>query len=44
MWSLAFKNFLSDYSKNGILCYVNEVAFGPHIRMGAACQENQSVI
>ena len=32
-------NFLSDRSNKGVFCYVNEVTFGPHWKMGAGCQE-----
>ena len=24
-----------------VICYVSEAAFGPHLRMGTGCQENQ---
>lgn len=27
-------NFLGDESHKSVACYVNEVAFGPHLRMG----------
>ena len=28
----------------GVFCYVNEVAFGNHLRMRAGCQESQPLI
>ena len=29
---------LLELSGKGIFCYVNEVTFGKHLRMGAGCQ------
>lgn len=29
------KSFVSDQSNKGMFCYVNELTFGPHLRMGA---------
>ena len=35
-----FWNFLSD-GIQVFFCYVNEVTFGPHLRMETGCQGNQ---
>lgn len=34
-------NLLSDESNKDVFCYANEVIWGPHLRMGTACQENR---
>lgn len=34
-------NFLIDEIDKYIFCYINEVTLGEHLKMGAACQENQ---
>ena len=34
-------NFLCDESYKGVFCYVIGLTLGPHLRMGASCQENQ---
>ena len=36
-------NFLGAESHRGVFCYVNEVMFGNHLRMGSGCQGNQPV-
>lgn len=35
--------FLEDENDQGISCYVNEMTFGMHLRMGAGYQGNQPV-
>ena len=42
-WNRAAKNLGSSWeeSNKGVFCYVNEVTFGPCLRMGVGCQENQ---
>ena len=37
-------NFLSDESHEGIICYVTEMTFGKHLRMGTVCWGTQSEI
>lgn len=36
--------FLSDERGKVVFCYVNEVTFGPHLRMGAGCRGANLVI
>lgn len=36
-------NFLSDESHTGVFYYINEVALGSPLRMGAGCQETQGI-
>ena len=36
-------NFLGEERDKGIFCYVNEVPFRKHLRMGAGCQGNNFV-
>ena len=42
-WNRAAKNLGSfwEESNKGVFCYVNEMTFGPYLRMGVGCQENQ---
>lgn len=35
-------NFFSVESDRDVSCYINEVTFGPHLRLGSVCQENHS--
>lgn len=34
-------NFFSVESDRDVSCYINEVTFGPHLRLGSVCQENR---
>lgn len=34
-------NFLTDEWYKGVFCYITEVNFGPDLKIGAICQENQ---
>ena len=34
-------NFLKEESYQSVFYYVNEAAFGPHLRMGVGCLDNQ---
>lgn len=42
-WNRAAKNLGSFWEERnkGVFCYVNEMTFGPYLRMGVGCQENQ---
>ena len=33
-----------DENNKSVPCYVNEVIFGKHLRLGAGCQEHQAVL
>ena len=40
--SLQTPRIVCDEAHIGIFCYVNEVTFGKHLRMGAGCWGNQT--